>query len=311
MALSSTPTLKADPGDTTIGGLDLGLYAITVFVWGTSWIALKLQLGVVAPEVSLAWRFGLAALIMAAILSIRRKPWRFAWRQHLRFAGMGACLFSLNFIFFYYAGTWLASGLLAVVFSLAALINLLIAAGLQGRVPSLRNLVAAVMGFAGVACLFWPEIVDTDMDLQALIGLLLCIAGTCFFCLGNLLSAGAQARGLPVLSANAWGMAYGCGLMALVSLVRGQPFILEPTVAYLGSLVYLAVFASVIAFASYLTLLGRIGAGRAGYATVLFPLVALAISSIFEGYSWTWIAAFGVALALGGNLLILTGRRRI
>jgi drug/metabolite transporter (DMT)-like permease len=65
-----------------------------------------------------------------------------------------------------------------------------------------------------------------------------------------------------------------------------------------------------MAFGAYLTLLGRIGADRAAYATVLFPLVALAISTVVEDYAWTPIALAGVALVLTGNLLVLLAARR-
>ncbi|GAB5470253.1 MAG: DMT family transporter [Rhodospirillales bacterium] len=312
MAVSSSSSglrPASPPAAAKVAGLDLGLYAVTVFVWGTSWIALKLQVGVVAPEVSLLWRFALAAIIMAGLLALRRKPWRFDWRMHLRFMVMGACLFCFNFLFFYYSAETIPSGLLSVVFSTAAIVNLFLSALVQGTPLRRRMLLAAVLGSSGVACLFWPEIVDTSFDWAAFLGLLLCLLGVLCFSVGNIVSAETQAQGVPVLSANAWGMAYGCAILLLLSLLRDQAFIVETTLAYLASLGYLAIFASVIAFASYLTLVGRIGAGRAGYATVMFPVVALAISSFFEGYSWTWIAALGVVLALSGNLLILTGQR--
>jgi drug/metabolite transporter (DMT)-like permease len=131
------------------------------------------------------------------------------------------------------------------------------------------------------------------------------VAGTTFFCLGNMISTLIQRRGVPLLSAVAWGMTYGAAFMALVSLARGHSFAIEPTTKYVASLLLLAVGASVIAFSCYLTLLRRIGAARAGYSTVLFPIVALAVSTAFEGYAWTPLAILGVALALTGNVLVL------
>ena len=100
-------------------------------------------------------------------------------------------------------------------------------------------------------------------------------------------------------------MTYGVAALAAIVLVRGQPLIVEWTPRYLGATLYLALFASVVAFASYLTLLCRIGAARAGYATVLFPIVALAVSTLVEGYRWTLAAILGAALALAGNVLVL------
>lgn len=297
-------------GESGIVPLDIGLYLMTVLVWGTSWIALKWQLGVVAPEVSVFWRFLAASVLMVLWLALSGKPWRFRPSLHLRFAAMGACLFCLNYFFFYIGGQVLPSGLLSVIFSMASVINLFLAAILLGAGLSRRSLLAAIIGVVGIACLFWPEVMGAELNLDALEALLLCLLATTIFCLGNMVSAGLQRRGISVLSASTWGMIYGTAFLGLIGLLRGQAFIVEESARYLWSLAYLAVFASVIAFAGYLTLLGRIGAGRAGYATVLFPVVAMAISSVLEGYTWTWVAKLGVVLALGGNLLILTGRRR-
>ncbi len=307
-ALDKTVSLAR--GDSAVAPLDIGLYLVTVLVWGCSWIALKWQLGVVAPEISVFWRFASAACLMVLWLIIRRAPWRFGLAIHLRFAAMGACLFCLNFLFFYVGGTQLASGLLSVVFSMAAVINLLMAALFLGSKLTARSLLAASMGVLGIACLFWPEIVGAELNWPALKALLLCLLGTTIFCIGNMVSTGLRTREVPLVSSVTWGMIYGATFLAIIGLVRGQDFIVEETARYLLSLAYLAIFASIVAFACYLTLLGRIGAGRAGYATVLFPIVAMAISSVLEGYTWTWIAALGVVLALSGNLLILTGARR-
>jgi drug/metabolite transporter (DMT)-like permease len=100
-------------------------------------------------------------------------------------------------------------------------------------------------------------------------------------------------------------MTYGTILLLVINLARGNAFIIEPTVKYVGSLIYLAVGASVLAFASYLTLLRRLGPAQAGYTTVLFPIVALAVSTAFEGYIWTLLGAIGVVLAIIGNVLVL------
>jgi drug/metabolite transporter (DMT)-like permease len=120
-----------------------------------------------------------------------------------------------------------------------------------------------------------------------------------------MMSTVVQRRGVPLLSANAWAMTYGCGVLLVLNLVRGNEFIIEPSLKYIGSLLYLSVGASVLAFMSYLTLLRRLGAARAGYATVLFPIVALAVSTLLEGYAWTPLAVMGVVLALTGNVLVL------
>lgn len=288
---------------------DAVLYAVTVFAWSTSWIALKMQVGVVAPEVSVAWRFILAAAVMFGWVALSKRPVRFPLKDHLRFMVMGALIFSINFFMFYLGGRYLASGLLSVVFSLASIFNLVLGAVVFRQRIEPRVAAGAAIGFAGIGLVFWPEIAGVSFSHEAAIGLLCCTLGTLFFCSGNMMSTTIQRRGLPVVSTNAWGMAYGAAIMVAVGLVNGRTFTVEWTVPYLGGLVWLSVVSSVIAFACYLTLLGRIGAARAGYSTVIFPIFALMISTAFEGYVWTPLAVLGLACVIAGNLIVLTRKR--
>jgi drug/metabolite transporter (DMT)-like permease len=301
----SHATALESPAPARFDGSTFGLYVTTVLMWGLSWIAMKAQVGVVAPEMSVLWRFVLAALVMWGWVLAARKPMRFAAADHLRFAVLGCCLFSFNFICFYYGAIPIPSGLLSVVFSLASVFNLVLGFVLFRQRAEPRVALGGVIGFAGVGLLFWPEITGAGFNAAALWGLGLCVIGTLFFCSGNMMSTVVQKRGVPLLSANAWGMTYGTLVLLGLNLVRGNAFMVEPTAAYLGSLLYLAIGASVIAFASYLTLLRRLGAARAGYATVLFPIIALGVSTLLEGYAWTPLSVAGAALALAGNVLVL------
>ena len=275
--------------------LDFALYAVVIFAWGFSWIAMHYQVGVVAPEVSVVWRFLLAAPIMFALAWARGERLRFAPRDHLALLGLGIALFCANFALFYYGAKWITSGLLAVIFSLASVINVWLG--------------AFVLGFCGVAAMFYPQIAGTQLDPKVLIGLALCSGGTVSFCFGNMISARLQRRKVPVFAGSAWGMLYGTATLALFAALRGQPFIIEPTFPYLAGLFYLALIASVLAFACYLTLLGRIGVDRAAYVTVMLPVVALAVSTVLEGYRWTIPAGLGLAAVLAGNLLVLRAPR--
>jgi drug/metabolite transporter (DMT)-like permease len=305
MSLATSLDTEREP---TLSATDYALYGTTVFAWGFSWIAMKGQVGAVAPEVSVFWRFVLAAAIMFGWSLFRGHDLRFGWRAHLRFAGLGAFIFSTNFTLFYYGAIYLPSGLLAVLFSLTSVFNLFLAFLIFGQRPSLLTLGAGLLGFGGVALMFWPEVLGTEVNYEAALGLLFCVLGTLSFCLGNMVSASNQRAGIAVTPATTWGMVYGAVFLGLFAFARGNSFAVDMTFTYLGSLVYLAVVASVVAFGSYLTLLGRIGSARAGYATVLFPVVALAVSTVFEGYQWTGIACTGLLLVMTGNLLML--RRR-
>jgi drug/metabolite transporter (DMT)-like permease len=291
--------------------LDYGLYALTVLSWSVSWFAISLQVGAgVSPEVNLVWRFAIATVLMFAWVVLSGRQLRFPLADHLRFVAMGVLIFSSNFLFFYYGATYLVSGLLSVVFSLASVINMLLGAVVMRERPAPKILLGGLMGFGGIALMFFPEIAAHGLSGNTLTGLLLCICGTFSFCLGNLVSASNQKRGLPLISTSAWGMLYGTIWATFLALVMGKPFIIATTVPYISSLVFLAVISTVIAFAAYLTLLGRIGAARAGYATVMFPIFALLVSTVFEGYVWTLYAILGLLLVAFGNVLVIRGGKR-
>jgi drug/metabolite transporter (DMT)-like permease len=301
-AATALPGAAAAP---RIDGTTLGLYVATVFLWGVSWIGIKAQVGVVAPEMSVLWRFLLAALVTWGWVLATGHRVRFSLADHLRFVVVGCCLFSFNFVSFYYGAIPTPSGLLSVVFSLASIFNLVLGFIIFRQRVEPRLALGGALGFSGIGLLFWPQIAGAGFNAAALWGLALCVLGTLFFCSGNMMSTVVQRRGVPLLSANAWAMTYGCAVLLALNLLRGNAFIIEPTLKYIGSLLYLSIGASVLAFMSYLTLLRRLGAARAGYATVLFPIVALAVSTLIEGYQWTALAVMGVALALLGNILVL------
>ena len=286
------------------------LYAGTVLIWGSTWLAIKYQLGLVAPELSIAYRFALAALILMAYCAATSKSMRYSLRDHVGMATLGLFLFSANYFVFYLATFDLTSGLIAVVFSGIVVTNIIFGALILGNPIRPRVALGAAFGVAGLVTVFWPEIQNFDLANHGSKGLLLSIAGTLIASLGNMASASNQRRGLPVLQANAYGMTYGALFMFGVALTRGQPLIFDTSLLYVGSLLYLALFGSVFAFGFYLTLLGRIGADKAAYATVLFPLIALGLSTVFEGYQWTAGAIIGMVLVLLGNVLVLSRKRR-
>jgi drug/metabolite transporter (DMT)-like permease len=243
--------------------------------------------------------------VMWLWVALRGEKLNYSLRTHLFFAGVGVFMFSSNFVLFYYGGLTIPSGLLAVVFSLASIGNLLMAALFLGQPIGLRVAIGGLIGAIGIGLLYLPEIMAADFSPAVLTGLALCVLGTLSFCAGNIVSGKLQQRGIALLPAIAWGMTYSVAFLFLVSLLRGHEFIIEPTASYLGSLVFLALISSVVAFAAYIALLRRIGPARAGYTTVIFPVVALSVSTVVEGYSWTLLAVIGVAFALAGNLVVL------
>jgi drug/metabolite transporter (DMT)-like permease len=289
---------------------DYGLYVLTVIAWSLSWFAIRLQVGTVPNEVNLVWRFGIATVLMFAWVIVSRRRIRFPLRDHARFAALGVLMFSTNFLLFYYGAGYLVSGLLSVVFSLASVVNILLAAVVLREPASPRVLAGGLLGFCGIALMFAPEIAAHGLSGGTMIGLALCVAGTLSFCLGNQISAAGLRQGMPLVPMTAWGMVYGTLFSALLALVLGRPFMIEPTLSYVGSLLFLAVISTVIAFSAYLTLLSRIGPARAGYATVMFPIFALLVSTALEGYRWSAYAFAGLVLVAIGNVLVIRAGRR-
>ncbi|NCF49207.1 MAG: EamA family transporter [Bacteroidetes bacterium] len=282
--------------------VDYLIYGIVLFGWSTSWYPLTLQLGVVAPEVSLTWRFTFATILMFVITRIDGHSFRFSWRYHLRFLCFGFSFFSCNFVLFYYGGMYAPSGLLAVVLSTSSLLNVLMVAGVSRKAPPRMQLGAAIVGLGGIALIFWPQL---QMSPTALISLAFCFGGTLLFCVGNLISVANQRDGVPVLAAISWGMFYGTLCLVIISLARGHEFIIDPSPTYLGSLVWLTVMSSIVALYCYVRLIGSIGPVRAAYATVVFPVFALMISAQFEDFIWTSFALTGLGLVIAGNIMMI------
>jgi drug/metabolite transporter (DMT)-like permease len=284
---------------------DSVLYTVTVLIWGSTWLAIRFQLGPVPPDLSVAYRFGLAGVLLAAYCLVMGRSLRFSPWAHASIALQGLFLFCANYILIYLATPYLTTGLIAVLFSTILPMNVLNGAVLLGAPVDRRVLAGGAVGLLGVPLLFWPQIAGFEASSGGLTGLGLSLAGTLSASLGSVISARNQSAGLPVVESNAVGMSYGALLTLAFVVARRAPITFDGSLTYLASLIYLAVFGSVVAFGCYLTLLGRVGADRAAYAMVLFPVIALALSTFYEGYRWTPLGTVGVALILAGNLIVL------
>ncbi|MGY5956998.1 DMT family transporter [Kosakonia sp. BK9b] len=292
------------------------LYALVVVIWGTTWIAIFLQQGPVPAPVSIFWRFALATATMMLVLTALRKLRALPLRDHLFCLLQGGCVFGFNFWCFYTAAAWINTGLESVIFSMAVLFNAINSFLFFGQKPPTRFFVAAALGLLGIVTLFWQDLVASGWSSTLLLGIGLSALGTLGFSFGNMISLRHQRKGLETITTNSWAMLYGTAIMGTIGLLRGDDFTPQWTTSYLGALVYLALFGSVIGFGAYFTLVGRIGASKAAYSTLLFPLVALTISTFYEGYVWHAQAIAGLLLILTGNLVMfarpetwLSGRR--
>jgi drug/metabolite transporter (DMT)-like permease len=248
----------------------------------------------------------LAALILLLFCLLTGRSLRYSARQHGFIALQGLFLFSSNYLVFYWATELLTSGIVALLFSTVILMNIMNGAIFMGNAIRLRVVLGSCFGITGIASIFWSEVSVVENTADTWRGLWMCLIATYFASVGNILSARNQKSGIPVVQTNAWGMAYGALIMMVFAVIGGASFNYDPTFSYSASLVYLAVFGSILAFGSYLTLVGRIGADKAAYAAVLFPVIALGLSTLFESYQWTLQAVFGFALVLLGNYIVLS-----
>jgi drug/metabolite transporter (DMT)-like permease len=297
------------PADRTPG--PAALFLIASLIWGSTWLAIRYQLGgVVAPEVSVAYRFAAAGLLLAAWCAATRRSLRFPAREHCFLALQGVLFFGFNYVAVYVAEQYVTSGLVAVLFATMVFMNP-IGMWLVYRTPlSARMFVAATLGVAGVALLFLPEIAAARSGGDTSRGIAYAIGGTALAAGGNIAAVRNQRAGIPIFPGTAWGMLYGALAAALAAIAQGIAWTFDARPAYLWSFAYLVLAGSVAAFAAYLTLLKKIGPGPSAFVTVATPVIALALSTMFEGYRWTGISALGVVLAVTGNVIALRSRGR-
>ncbi|WP_319503102.1 EamA family transporter [uncultured Draconibacterium sp.] len=281
------------------------LFAIPSLIWGSTWYAIKFQLGTVDPLLSVAYRFLAAGILLILFCLATGRKMKFTLREHLMMLLLGLCLFGMNYWFVYEVETTLTSGIVAVIFSLIIFFNIFFnAVLLKGKIKP-DVIVAAVLGVGGTALLFKNELVKFQGGSGNWIIFLLCFGGLTFASLGNIISAYKQKKNVPVLQANAYGMLYGGLAMFTMVLLLGKPLRFDASLNYSVSLLYLSIFGSIVAFSTYLKLLGEIGPDRSIYVALITPAIALLISTFFEGYRWDVFAALGILLLFSGNILAL------
>lgn len=281
------------------------LFLITTLIWGTTWIAIKYQIALVSAEVSLVYRFGAAAVIFFVWAYFKKCPLKLSLKNHQYLALLGIFMFGINYLLTYWAAKAIPSGLLATLFSLAPVVNMFFEFLFYKRPIQPSMLLGALLGAGGIALIFLPELTEFELSNQAIVGLIYCFIALISFSLANMITVRNQSVSLPALTCNAYGMAYGTLFLALFALGADKPFIFDDSLEYVVSLAYLTIFGSVISFACYLILVARVGPGKAAYITIFFPIVALIISTLYEGFEWTSYNLAGVALALSSSLFVI------
>ena len=283
------------------------LYFVVLLAWGSSWFAISFQLGDVAPQVSIVWRFLLASIILFIWCYFRGLKLSFPWRDHLSWLLLGFFLFCVNYICAYFGTFYLASGLVCLIFSTLTLFTVFNGFVFFKKPIRLPILVGAVVGIAGLSIIFSNEISSTDWSLESGVikGFLWMLLATFFASIGMLLSGQFQARKMPLVQSNAFSMLYGSLILVFYIAVSDVSFSFNTSYSYVISLVYLALIASVIGFGFYLKLVGNVGADKASYVNIFTPTIALLLSTLFENYEWSWVGLIGVLLIIIGNIIVL------
>ncbi|GHA03658.1 membrane protein [Arenicella chitinivorans] len=281
------------------------LYILTVLIWGSTWLAIEFQLGEVHVITSVAYRFVIAAVLMWLFCWLRGIPLRYSLHNHAFMLLLALFNFSLNYAIIYSSQVYLSSAMTSVAFSTMLLMNIVNTRLFFGSKISPRVYIGAIFGIGGILTLFWEDLHLHQSDNQ-LIGLSLVLLAALTASIGNMVSVRNSRAGMNVFAVNAWGMLYGALMLILVIAVSDIEFGFSMQPAYVISLLYLSVFGTVIAFATYYLLLNSMGPEKASYSIVLFPVVAVILSSLFEGFVWTGYTILGFCLVLLGNAIVLT-----
>jgi drug/metabolite transporter (DMT)-like permease len=288
--------------------LDVAAIAVCALIWGTTWHAIKLQLGQVDPFISVIYRFSVASLLLFVWSALRRERVALSQSQHVAALGVGVCIFAVDYACVYNAETRVASAVVAIMFGATALLNLSAFRLLHGQCAARAAWLAASLGASGVALLSWGELLRSGFDPRTYQGLGLALIGVLGTVGGNLFAMRGERAASPLTASTAWSMAYGAAVLALYALLTGRRWSFDASPHYVGSLLYLALFGSVIAFLLYFGIARRRGYTMASYISALTPIIAMLMSSLYEGKSWGPTAFLGVTLVVLGQWLLLRVR---
>ena len=283
-------------------------FALVTLIWGSTWFVIRDQLGSVPPGWSVVWRFVLAGGAMLALAAMRGAPLKPTRAMMPVVAGMALFQFVANFQFVYAAEQHLTSGIVAVLFAFLVVPNALLGRVFVGQPVSRGFLAGSAVALAGVALLLLHEYRVAPPGGKVLLGVALTLGGILGASIANVIQASRTAREQPMLTMLAWAMLLGAALDAAISAALYGPPQFEPRWSYAAGIAYLALMGSVVTFPLYFGLVRALGPGRAAYNSLLVPIVAMLLSTLFEGYRWTTLAVAGSAVALAGLVIALKAR---
>ena len=284
-------------------------FLLTAMIWGSTWYIIRGQIDGVPAMWSIAWRFALAAPAMALLALATGKRLAMPARAHRMALAMGLFQFCGNYAFVYHSEHHLTSGIVALVIGVMFVPNALFAQWLLGERVTRQFLLGSLVALAGIALLLVNEARAAPLGGTVWLGGLLALAGMLSASLANVIQAGPAGRGVPLISLLAWAMAYGALIdIAAAWAIAGPPVVPAAPEYWLGT-AWLALAGSVVTFPLYYNLVRELGAGRAAYNGVLVVVIAMAVSTLLEGYRWSSLAMFGALLSIIGMVLALRARQ--
>jgi drug/metabolite transporter (DMT)-like permease len=287
-------------------------FAIFTLIWGSTWIVIRDQLGSVSPHWSVTYRFVIAAAAMALLARVKGDPLRLGREAILPVLVLAFTQFFVNFNSVYLAERHITSGLVATFFALLLIPNALLARIFLDQHVNRRFVIGSAIAGVGIALLFAHEFRLGRASPEALtVGLALTLCGMLGASAANVYQARPKVRAFPLTPLLAWSMAIGAMMDGALAFAVAGPPTLDPRPAYLAGLLYLALAASALAFSLYFPVVRKIGPAKAAYSSVMVPIIAMTLSTLFEGYRWSALAGLGAVLALGGMLVALGGRPKV
>ncbi|HYZ49093.1 MAG TPA: DMT family transporter [Sphingomonas sp.] len=285
-------------------------FIIITLIWGSTWLVIRDQLGVVPPSWSVTYRFATASAAMFVYAAVTRTPLRVGRQVWPVILLIAFAQFVANFNLVYRAEAYVTSGLVAVVFALLVVPNAILARLFLKQRLSRPFLAGSAVALVGIGMLFAHEMRLDGADNGAVFsGVGLTLLAVVAASAANIAQATERARGIPVAALIAWSMAVGTLSNAAIAwTVTGSP-VFDPRPSYLAGVLYLGLVASALAFMLYYRIIREIGAARAAYSSVLIPIIAMALSTVFEGYRWSFAAVLGGLLTLAGLIVALSARR--
>lgn len=299
---------QTKPLSTTLGVLVP--FGIVTLIWGSTWLVIRDQLGVVPPSWSVTYRFLVASICMAGWALWKRESWRLGARGLAFAAVLGLMQFCLNFNFVYRAEQHVTSGLVSVVFAMLLIPNALFGRIFLGQKLGRQLVIGSAIAMVGVVLLFVREArVDPHGPGQVLAGIGFTLCAILSASTANVMQATPTAARYPMGTMLAVAMLVGASIDALFAFATVGPPVVEHRAAYWLGILYLGVFASALAFPLYFGVLRAIGPAKAAYSSVIVPVIAMMLSTLFEGYRWSGLAIGGAALAATGLIVALRARR--